>query len=87
MGAEVAQYDGPIMVHRFVKNALEEVRVSLEEYHGRKLIDLRVYYDAGGGVRMPSKKGLALSVEQLPELAKAVAKAQEAVGKGTMATD
>jgi len=33
------------VLHQFPKNASEEVRVSLTEYKGHKLIDLRIYYE------------------------------------------
>jgi len=61
------------VISQFTKNAVEEVRVSLTEYRGHKLIDLRVYYEPrDGGDRLPSKKGLTISVELFPELKKAL---------------
>ncbi len=61
------------VISQFTKNAVEEVRVSLTEYRGHKLIDLRVYYEPrDGGERLPSKKGLTISVELFPELKKAL---------------
>jgi hypothetical protein len=32
------------VIAQFEKNATELVRVSLSEYHGHKLFDIRVYY-------------------------------------------
>src|SRR5882724_9576009 len=65
------------------KNAAEELRVVLTEFHGRQLIDVRVYatYHSTGQLG-PTKKGVTLRVELLPELlialqqAKAVARAR-----------
>jgi hypothetical protein len=62
------------LISSFEKNALEEVRVSLTEYRGRQLIDLRVYYITAEGEPRPTKKGVAISVELYPELKEALAK-------------
>ena len=59
------------LIGQFTKNATEEVRISLTEYRGHKLIDMRVYYEPReGGDRLPSKKGLTLAVDLYPELKK-----------------
>jgi hypothetical protein len=69
------------LIHNFNKNVLEEVRVSLEEYKGNRYIDLRVYFKADDEFK-PSKKGLTLSPDLLPELEQAVQKLKEAIGQG-----
>jgi hypothetical protein len=65
------------LISSFEKNALEEVRVSLTEYRGHQLIDLRVYYASSDGESRPTKKGLALSVGLYPELKEALAKLEQ----------
>lgn len=52
------------------KNALEDVRVSLTEFRGHDLVDVRVYSEprAGGATRIPTKAGISIKVELLPEL-------------------
>ena len=65
------------MISSFEKNALEEVRVSLTEYRGHQLIDLRVYYLSADGEPRPTKKGLALSVGLYPELKESLAKLEQ----------
>ena len=61
------------ILHQFAKNATEEVRVSLTEYKGHKLVDLRIYYEPeGGGERRPTKKGITIDVGLYPELKKAL---------------
>lgn len=63
------------VVHQFPKNATEEVRASLTEYKGHKLIDLRIYYEPEeGGERRPTKKGVTIDVGLYPELKKAMMK-------------
>jgi hypothetical protein len=58
------------------KNATEEVRVALNEFHGSSLIDLRVFADLGDGERRPTKKGVALNVRALPELIEVLQRAE-----------
>lgn len=60
------------VVAKFEKNATEQVHVSLREYRGHQLIDLRIYYQAEDGEWRPTKKGISLSVELFPELKQAI---------------
>src|SRR5262249_22249346 len=63
---------------RFDKNSREEVRVSVDDFQGRKIINLRVWYrDQKDGEMKPGNKGLALSVELYRDLAAAVLKVGE----------
>jgi hypothetical protein len=66
-------------LHSFSKNSLEEVRASLTEYKGKQYIDLRVFYKADDEEFRPTKKGLTLALELIPELEEAVKKCKEAV--------
>jgi hypothetical protein len=60
------------MIAQFEKNATEVVRVSLTEYRGRKLVDIRVYYSDDAGEYRPTKKGVALNVDVYPEFKRAM---------------
>ena len=60
------------VIAQFEKNATEVVRVSLTEFRGHKLVDLRVYYSDDEGQFKPTKKGVSLSVGLYPELKKAI---------------
>ena len=62
------------LITKFEKNATEEVRVSLTEYKGHELIDIRVYYAPPGREAIPTKKGLTMSVDLYPDLKDAVVK-------------
>jgi len=65
-------------VHQFAKNATEEVRVSLTEFKGHKLIDLRIYYEPeDGGDRKPTKKGITIDVSLYPELKRALLRVEK----------
>ena len=60
------------LIAQFEKNATEVVRVSLTEYRGRKLVDVRVYYSDGEGQYHPTKKGVSLSVDVYPDFKRAL---------------
>jgi len=63
------------VLHQFAKNATEEVRASLTEYKGHKLIDLRIYYEPDDSPeKRPTKKGITIDVGLYPELKKAMIK-------------
>lgn len=66
-------------VATFEKNSREEVRVSVDLYQGRQIINIRVYYrDKDNGSQwLPGKQGLALSVDRYRDLAEAVLKLGE----------
>ena len=66
------------VVHAFQKNPEEEVRFTLKEYKDRRYLDIRLWFQSsGGGEYFPTKKGLTLGLEHLPEFRKGV----ERVGK------
>jgi hypothetical protein len=60
------------LIAQFDKNATEVVRVSLTEYRGRKLVDVRVYYSDDEGQYHPTKKGVSLSVDVYPDFKRAL---------------
>ena len=60
------------LIEQFEKNATEVVRVSLTEYRGRKLVDVRVYYSDSEGQYHPTKKGVSLSVDVYPDFKRAM---------------
>ncbi len=66
------------MIHRFPKNPLEEIRVSITEFKRRQYLDLRLYFKADNGDYLPSKKGLTLSMDLVDELETAVRMLKEA---------
>lgn len=70
----------PIIVSAWPKNSREELRVSLTEYQGQKLIDVRTWYAGADGELKPGK-GLAASVRHLRALASAIAEAERIAGE------
>jgi len=67
-------------IYEFQKNALETVIIQFTEFKGKKLIDMRVFYNAGVAQEdwRPSKKGISMSVDLIPELTKGLEKAKKA---------
>ena len=67
----------PIEIAKFWKNRrrAESVHVSLSEYEGHCLINVRVYATGADGIDRPTPKGVAMAVRKLPELAEAIDKA------------
>jgi hypothetical protein len=61
------------------KNSIENLRVSLDHYAGHNLCNLRVWFQLAGDWR-PGKQGLAVRVEQLPQLIKALQEAAREAG-------
>ena len=68
------------LVHSFDKSPTEQIQVRLSEYKGKTYVDLRIYYKASDGEYRPTKKGITLSPDLLPELGEAVRKLIEKVG-------
>jgi pantoate kinase len=68
----------PVEIAKFWKNRsrVESLHVSLSEYEGRALINVRIYATGTDGIDRPTTKGVAMSIRKLPELARALAKAE-----------
>ena len=65
------------LVETISKNAREEIRVSLSEYQGHDLCDIRVYAESYAGDEwVATKKGISLSVKKLPGLIAALQRAE-----------
>lgn len=54
------------------KNAREEVRVSVEEFKGMRLLDVRVRFKGEDGTMRPGKQGVAVRLEMAADLAQAI---------------
>ena len=76
----------PIQIATVPKNGVEEVRISLSDYMGHALIDLRTFAEFGDAdERRATKKGIALKIERLPELIAGLQRAEaEARSRGLL---
>ncbi len=71
------------LVHEFQKNSMEKVKIELGTYNGKEIIDIRVYYKANGAQDnwLPSKKGICLRVDLIPELNLGIEKVYKKLGE------
>ena len=65
------------IVREFEKNSREVVRVSLTEFNGIDLLDVRAFYQAGGDWK--PGKGIAVRRELITPLRKALQAAEKAM--------
>jgi len=65
----------PIIIAEWDRNAREIVRVAPDYYNSRHMINARVWYHEGGGLKA-GKAGITLAVKHLPALADALANAE-----------
>ncbi len=67
------------VISEFRKNAKEEIRVTLSNYRGNDVIDLRVYcYPNNPDDDLwPTKKGITMTTKLIPELKKAIDRAYD----------
>ncbi len=65
------------------KKADEEVRVYLGEFHGPR-VDVRTYFQTDDGEFAPTRKGVMLRVDKLPELIDVLQKAYARAVKDKM---
>jgi hypothetical protein len=66
----------PVNVAKFWRNRKgEAVIVQLREFEGRAIVDVRVNFTNAEGRLQPTRKGVAVVVHRLPELATAINKA------------
>ena len=70
------------LIAAFRKNATEEVRVSVDRYHGHELVNIRVWFTGDDGEMKPGRQGLALRLELLPNLRAALDAVGSAHGEG-----
>lgn len=58
-----------------------EVRITVQGYKGRRVVDVRVWYQPAGGTDfVPTRKGITLDADKLPALAGAIAEAARIIG-------
>jgi hypothetical protein len=58
-----------------------EVRVTVQGYKGRRVVDVRVWYQPAGGAEfVPTRKGVTVDADKLPALAEAIEKAMAIAG-------
>lgn len=68
----------PIVIAVLPKNRREALRIALDHYRGTNLVDLRVVVEVSetSGLATPTRKGVAVRLEMLPDLIAALAQAE-----------
>jgi len=66
-------------VAQFEKNSREEVRVSIDDFRGTKIINIRVFYRSATGEWLPGKQGIAMKADRYRDLASAILQLGEAL--------
>jgi hypothetical protein len=60
------------------RSATEEIRIQINEYKGKKYLDMRVFYTTDDGINWnPTKKGVTFAPEKLDELKQAIEEAKK----------
>ena len=54
------------------KNSREVFRVSLDEFQGHQMLNVRVWYRRDDDELRPGRQGIAVKAEKLPDLIKAI---------------
>ena len=68
------------------KSATQELRISLDDFRGMKLLNIRTWY-TGNGKKIPGRQGIAIHIRRLPELRDALLEAEAMARKEGLITD
>ena len=61
------------------KNSQEIIQFKLEEFKGRRLADMRVYYQQEGKDQVPTRKGISIPISLWPQFRVALGKLEQAI--------
>lgn len=64
-----------MLIGEIERGETEVLRVSTEEYKGRKYIDVRVYFENDDGEWKPTKKGVTIQPDKIEEFLDLIKKA------------
>jgi hypothetical protein len=68
-----------MIIGEIERGETEVLRVSAEEYKGRKYIDIRIYFENDENEWKPTKKGVTVQPEKVAEFLSLIRKAEEAL--------
>ena len=69
------------LITEIKKNSTEVYRIYEKEYEGYKFIDVRIYYmDKNSGEYKPTKKGISIMPNNVPDIIEGILKAMESMG-------
>jgi hypothetical protein len=64
-----------VTIAEWPRNDRETIRVRIDSFNGRDIIDVRSWYTDKAGELRPGRAGLTVSIKHLPDLADALTKA------------
>ncbi len=74
-----------VQIGEFANRIGERCKVTLKSYKGKQRVDVRVHFEDEDGEWQPTKKGLNISVDDLPTLRRLITEAeQKAVHAGVL---
>ena len=59
-----------MLIGEINKNPIEKIRVTISDYKNHRFLDVRVYFEDDSGEWRPTKKGIAISKDNLEPLIK-----------------
>ena len=66
------------IIAKVPRSATEQLQISINEYKGKRYLDMRIYYTTDDGANwLPTKKGVTCSPENLDLLAEAIEEAKK----------
>ncbi len=68
-----------MIIGEIERGETEVMRVSTEEYKGRKYVDVRIYFENDAGEWKPTKKGITIQPEKVEEFLELIKKAGAAL--------
>jgi Transcriptional Coactivator p15 (PC4) len=71
--------DGMNVVHTFVKNSFDEVWTYLQPFRGKQFAHVRIFTTGDNDEMRPTKKGITVSLNDVPKLAEALTALVDAV--------
>jgi hypothetical protein len=71
----------PIKVAEWQRNGRERIRISLEQYCGRDVVSLRIWWTGEDGKEHAGRDGITLDIRHVPKLAKAFKRAERRAKK------
>jgi hypothetical protein len=80
--------DHAVIIAEWPLNRRERARISIEQFNGTWLINVRKWFEVDDGSMRPGKQGIALGLKHLPPLASGFANALTAArDRGLIATE
>ena len=68
-----------MIIGEIERGETEVLRVSMEEYKGRKYLDIRIYFENDAGEWKPTKKGVTVQTDRIDDFIELITKASKAV--------